>query len=96
MTSQTKDATIKRFEQAFAHRFGKRADFNHHTLESADDGVESIEISVPVDNIDWTTVEPAVKSLLQSSGASRYFEIGGAGMGFGFRDVSMYRRGTIL
>jgi hypothetical protein len=96
MTSQTKDATVARFKQAFAHRFGRRAEFNHYTIESADDGIETIQVSVPTDNIDWSTVEPDVKALLQSSGASRYFEIGGAGYGFGFRDVSIYRRGTIL
>ena len=96
MVSQTKDATIARFKLAFTHRFGRRAEFSHNTIESAEDGVESIEVSVPIDNIDWSEVDPAVKSILQSSGASRYFEIGGAGLGFGFRDVSMYRRGTIL
>jgi len=96
MTSQTKDATIARFKQAYTHKFGRRAEFSHITLESAEDGVESIEVSVPIDNIEWTEVDPAIKSMLQTSGASRYFEVGGSGLGFGFRDVSLYRRGTIL
>ncbi len=95
MTSQTKDATIARFKQAFTHRFGRRAEFSHNTSDSDEDGIENIQISVPTDTIDWHTVEPGVKSILQSSGASRYFEIGGSGMGFGFRDISMYRRGTV-
>lgn len=96
MPSQTKDATIARFKLAFTHRFGRRAEFSHNIPAPGDDDVENISVSVPIDNIDWSEVEPAVKSMLKSSGASRYFEIGGSGLGFGFRDVSMYRRGTIL
>jgi len=88
----TKAESIQRFRQAVLKKFGKGTNFSHHDADPDEDIPEGIEVSVPVDNIDWAIVEPGVESLLKSSGASRYFAIGGAGLGFGFRDVSIYRK----
>jgi hypothetical protein len=88
----TKAESIKRFEKAVMKKFGKGASFSHHDADPDEEIIEGIEVSVPVDNIDWATVEPGVEAALKSSGASRYFAIGGSGLGFGYRDVSIYRK----
>lgn len=91
--TKSKTDTIKSFQAAFTRKFGKSAVFNHYAADPDDkDTPESIQVSVPVDEIDWEDVEPGVQSLLKQSGASRYFAVGGAGLGFGFRDVSIYRK----
>ena len=88
----TKAETIKRFRAAVNKKFGEGAQFEHQEADPLDELEERIDVSVPVDKIDWSTVEPAVEVLLKDSGASRYFEIGGAGLGFGYRDVSLCRK----
>lgn len=85
----TKQQLLDKFERTFRKKFGKNAIYEY---EKDDD--ERISVSVPLDVMDWGEIEPAVEKLLKSTGLSRYFEVGGAGTGFGFRDVSIYRKGT--
>lgn len=86
----TKSESIKRFQKAVMERFGDKTNFDHHEAEPDEDMPESIEVAVPTDDIDWTSVSPGVLELLRSSGASEHFEFGGAGLGFGYRDISLY------
>jgi len=88
----TKDESIRRFQKAVLKKFGKGVRFCHQERDTSEDLDERIDVSVPLDNIDWTVVQPAVEVALKISGASRYFEIGGSGLGFGYRDVSVYRK----
>jgi hypothetical protein len=88
----TKAESIKRFEKAVVKKFGKGTYFSYRDADPDEEIVEGIEVSVPIDNIDWANVSPGVEAALKSSGASRYFAIGGSGLGFGYRDVSIYRK----
>lgn len=93
----TKAEAIRRFRRAFLRKYGKSARFEHRERDRSDPQFpepERIDVSVRLTRkIDWSDVEPAVEAMLKRTGASRYFEIGGAGLGFGYRDVSVYRRG---
>lgn len=48
---------------------------------------EFVEISAPLESNEWGAVEPAVSKRLDESGLFRFFEIAGAGTGFGNRDI---------
>ena len=88
-----KSDAIKKFKQAFERKFGKNScSFHYQEKDDGEKQIEMISVSVNVAKIDWDKVEPIVEGLLAASGASRYFEIGGAGLGFGWRDVSIYRK----
>lgn len=92
----TKKQAIDKFKRAFSRKFGKRAVYEHSD-RIIEDGIpdtpERIDVGVPTDMMDWGDVEPAVEAMIKKTGLGRYFEIGGAGIGFGFRDVSICRKG---
>jgi hypothetical protein len=92
----TKKEAIAKFRRAFLRKFGKRAFYEHSERAIEDDGYkmpERIDVSVSLDIMEWGEIEPAVEAMIKRTGLGRYFETGGAGTGFGFRDVSIYRRG---
>lgn len=90
----TKDEAIAAFRKAFRSRFGHAALFDHCPREDDDELVERITVSVSTGEHDWSTVEPKIEALLRETGADEFFEIGGAGLGRGWRDVSIYRKKT--
>lgn len=86
----SKSESIRRFQKAVMEKFGDKTNFSHHEADPSEDMPERIEVAVPTDDIDWASVSPGVLALLRSSGASDHFEFGGSGLGFGYRDISLY------
>ena len=74
---------IDKFKGAFKKKFGDKAEFDY---------THRIEVSVPLSAMAWDDIEPAVKKMLTQAGLDENFEIGGAGTGFGMRDISIYAK----
>lgn len=89
----TKKEAITKFKRAFQRKFGKRALYWHAERDLKDKMPERIDVGVPLNLMEWGKIEPAIEAMMKKTGLGRYFEIGGAGTGFGFRDVSIYRKG---
>ena len=89
----TKKEVISKFKRAFQRKFGKLALYWYSERDLKNKMPERIDVSVPLDLMEWGEIEPAVEEMMKKTGLGRYFEIGGAGTGFGFRDISIYRKG---
>ncbi len=89
----TKKEAISKFKRAFQRKFGKRALYWYSKRDLKEKMPERIDVGVPLDTMGWGGIEPAVEAMMKKVGLSRYFEIGGAGTGFGFRDISICRKG---
>ena len=89
----TKKELISKFKRAFQRKFGKRALYWYSERDLKDKMPERIDVSVPLDVMEWGEIEPAIEAMMKKTGLGRYFETGGAGTGFGFRDISIYRKG---
>lgn len=76
---------IDKFERLFTKTFGEKSIYN-------DEEDDRIEVGVPLSVMEWDDIEPRVEKLMVESGLDRYFEIGGAGTGFGMRDISLYEK----
>lgn len=74
---------LAKFERAFKKKFGDKASFDY---------THRIEVSVPLSMMEWEDIRPAVERMISDAGLDGYFEIGGAGTGFGMRDISIYAK----
>ena len=92
--TQTKDQALAKFKQAFHKKLGPNEDYTFEPRdEDSDDDYyrehDRIELSVSLSHHDWDDVEPTVENLMEGTGLDKYFEICGAGTGFGYRDISL-------
>jgi len=92
--TQTKNQTLIKFKQEFHKKLGPNENYSFEPRdEDSDDDYyrnhDRIELSVSLSHHDWGDVEPMVEDLMKGTGLNKYFEISGAGTGFGYRDISL-------